>query len=249
MGTNIDDNLAVFATCVSNVFLDKYMACANGDYIKVYLYLLRHKGESFGVKDVADELNLTDNDIERAVRYWESEGVFSKGSSDAVMEEINAEVRASEAEELLDERMLGFKTGVDTEDSLRDLQHDEEFAGILFVAKHVLPNLPTAKQVYTLKYMYTELKMKSDIIEFMLEYCAGLGKTSSRYLQAVAINWHEQGISTVKQAKNMIKEFEQKKTAPKKKTVNKFINFESSDTDYESLVRSKVMDRIRNGVK
>ena len=70
MGTNIDDRLAVHATCISNDFLDRYMAAANGDYIKVYLFMLRHRGEKFSVKDAADALNLTDNDIERAVRYW-----------------------------------------------------------------------------------------------------------------------------------------------------------------------------------
>ena len=76
MGTNIVDNLAVRATCISDDFLDKYLGTANGDYIKVYLYILRHRGEKYSVEAAADSLNLTDNDIERAVRYWEKLGVF-----------------------------------------------------------------------------------------------------------------------------------------------------------------------------
>ena len=29
------------STCVPNIFIDKYMTSANGEYIKIYLYLLR----------------------------------------------------------------------------------------------------------------------------------------------------------------------------------------------------------------
>jgi len=81
MKREIRDRLEIRATCVSNDFLDRFMAEANGDYVKVYLYLLRHGGEGFSVKEAADALNLTDNDIKRAVNYWEKQGIYSDGSS------------------------------------------------------------------------------------------------------------------------------------------------------------------------
>ena len=34
-------------TVVSNEFIDQYMAAANGEYVKVFLYLLRHEREEF----------------------------------------------------------------------------------------------------------------------------------------------------------------------------------------------------------
>ena len=37
----------VDATLVSNEFIDRYLAEANGEYVKVYLYLLRHKAVSY----------------------------------------------------------------------------------------------------------------------------------------------------------------------------------------------------------
>ena len=51
MKREIRDRLEIRATCVSNDFLDRFMAEANGDYVKVYLYLLRHGGEGFSVKE------------------------------------------------------------------------------------------------------------------------------------------------------------------------------------------------------
>ncbi len=467
MGTCIHDRLAADVTCISNLFLDKYMASANGDYIKVYLYLLRHGEEAFSDGAAADALNLTDNDIRRAIRYWEKMGVVSSNGKDAgddrdsgalpgtSKERISSasaslcqnsewqkptliEERISPASgslcqnsewqkpTLIEERKTlaagdpygcdsaavpGPSTpsysgpgsmpifgkedgshrepmvlsmpeftyeggrqevlpGMDREDAsgedeavvpkgfqlinadgntglpaqprpeygrngglmlktlpsetvkkavcrtgaacaqnsgvLRDcrggsmnavpvhsepedggeaygydtapaeprtpaaedgarmtgtmdsLENDEEFAGILFVAKHVLPVLPTQRHVETLGYMYQELKMESDLIEFLLEYCAGIGKTSSRYMETVAIDWHEQGIKTVHQAQDFIREMEGRKSgrrAVKKKgraatapSTNKFLNFTAVDVDYDSIARKKVLDRIENGI-
>lgn len=249
MGTNIEDLLSVKATCISNEFLDKYMAEANGDYVKVYLYMLRHRDKKFNIQEAADALMLTDNDIERAVRYWEKMGVFSAGAGQSVEKEIRTEQEFQKSEELLQEKTCRDLESPEGEAEERVLS-EEEFAGILFVAKHVLPGLPSQQQVQTLSFMYQELKMNAELIEFLLEYCASLEKTSSRYMEKVAINWHEQGIRTVKQAQQLIKEFERNRNQGKKSTVkpNRFINFEKSDVDYDSLAQKKVMERM-HGIK
>mgnify|MGYP002728735824 FL=1 len=263
MGTNIVDNLAVHATCISNDFLDKYLGSANGDYIKVYLLMLRHKGEQFTVTDAADALNLTDGDIERAVRYWEKQGVFKAGTDALVREELR-ETCDMEAEAEAQSAATAASTAIPAQameqaeqkleklsGTVDDVFDDEEFAGILFVAKHVLPTLPSIRQVETLQYMYKDLHMQADVIEYLLEYCASIKKTTSKYLQAVAINWHEQGIVTLAQARELIRSFEEKKT--KKKTSgsssrnNKFLNIEKSAIDYDSIAQKRVLDRMKNG--
>ena len=250
MGTNIDDRLAVHATCISNDFLDKYMADANGDYIKVYLFIQRHRGEQFEVRDVADALNLTDHDIERAVRYWEKQGIFSDGAGQSINAEICQEKNIQAAEVHLEEAQASEQKAQEAvmTGTLEAVKDDEEFAGILFVAKHVLPALPTARQVESLEYMYRELGMSAELIEFMLEYCAGLEKTSARNLETVAIDWHEQGITTVKQAKKLIRDFEAQKNKPKKTAKpNRFLNCDAVDVDYDSIAQKKVLNRMQNG--
>ena len=51
------NNLRIDATLVANEFLDKYMPGANGDYVKVYLYLLR-KGRK-GAENLTAEVVLS----------------------------------------------------------------------------------------------------------------------------------------------------------------------------------------------
>ena len=67
------------ATVLDNEFIDRYMVRANGEYVKVYLLLLRHMNQSSGclsVSELADLLECTEKDILRALRYWKSEGLL-----------------------------------------------------------------------------------------------------------------------------------------------------------------------------
>ncbi|MDO4960268.1 MAG: DnaD domain protein [Eubacteriales bacterium] len=90
-----NDLIQVDATLVANKFLDKYMPSANGDYVKVYLYLLRNRINGIDVETIAEKLELTEGDVRRAIKYWEKCGILSIGSSGT--EAGNAESGALEA--------------------------------------------------------------------------------------------------------------------------------------------------------
>ncbi len=67
------------ATLLPNDFIDNYMVDANGEFVKVYLFLLRHLDDpcsSLTLTTIADCLNNTENDILRAFRYWEKTGLL-----------------------------------------------------------------------------------------------------------------------------------------------------------------------------
>jgi DnaD/phage-associated family protein len=61
------------ATSVPNTFIDNYMADANGEFVKIYLYLLRcmSYGDNFSIIGMADKFENTEKDIFRALKYWE----------------------------------------------------------------------------------------------------------------------------------------------------------------------------------
>ncbi len=66
-------------TAVSNCFIDEYMKDANDAQIKIYLFLLRASGTNLpaGVSDLADRFNLTENDVLRALKYWDKKKVIT----------------------------------------------------------------------------------------------------------------------------------------------------------------------------
>ncbi|NLZ80256.1 MAG: DnaD domain protein [Clostridiales bacterium] len=66
-------------TLIPNTFLDNYMPSANGEFVKVYLYLLRvsETAATLSISSIADILNYTEKDIMRALRYWEQAELLS----------------------------------------------------------------------------------------------------------------------------------------------------------------------------
>ena len=76
---NISSDIATSFTTVSDIFIDQYMPKSNGEFVKVYLYLLRATGSGAGIatiSEIADHFSNTEADIIRALNYWSSEGIL-----------------------------------------------------------------------------------------------------------------------------------------------------------------------------
>lgn len=67
------------STELSNEFIDNYMPLANGEFVKVYIYLLRCVSDNqttISVSALADFFNQTEADIMRALKYWDKAGAI-----------------------------------------------------------------------------------------------------------------------------------------------------------------------------
>ena len=72
-------------TVLENEFIDQYMIKANGEYVKVYLLLLRHQNEAstpLGISQIADILEVTEKDVIRALNYWNKQGLLEYESAE-----------------------------------------------------------------------------------------------------------------------------------------------------------------------
>ena len=66
-------------TVIQNTFFDEYLPRANGEFLKIYLYLLRwlsHPDHALSLSGIADIFFMTENDVTRALKYWEAEGLL-----------------------------------------------------------------------------------------------------------------------------------------------------------------------------
>ena len=289
MEIQFQEGIKAEITCVPNAFIDEYLAEASGEYVRVYLYLLRHLRENLKIHSIADALNLTDYDIKRAIFYWEKRGIFKEGTAKAVEEEIRSEEAARLSEEVLNRKQANNFTKLSffaeknqkhlplaeknlplaeqnvsyTQRNLLPIEekkqeiNEEEFEGILYVAQYLLPGGVSRSHIQKFEYMVEYLGMSSELIEFLLDYCASIDKTSPRYIESVALDWHEKRIQTVKQAKNLIEQFDLTKKSRKQNArqdtgkpeekKNRFVNFKQDEVDYDSLAKEKALQLLRQG--
>lgn len=75
----LEKNTTMEVTAISNYFIDEYMSRANGEYVKIYLYLLRCCGSSLevSINSIADTFEHTEKDVMRALTYWEQVGILN----------------------------------------------------------------------------------------------------------------------------------------------------------------------------
>lgn len=185
-------------TVLENEFIDRYMPKANGEYVKVYLMLLRHLDESASLpapSRLADLLECTEKDILRAFKYWESQGLLEY-EEEAPDRSLQAEVSPSEAS-------LTVAPVSGTDKSVNTGKHGnrKEFKELLFVAEQYLGKTLSATDINAITYFYETLQMSADLIEYLIEYCVENGHKSIHYIQKVALSWHSQDIRTAEQAK------------------------------------------------
>ena len=67
-------------TTIPNIFIDEYMPKANGEFVKIYLYLLRCVNEpsaELSIAAIADKFEHTEKDIVRALKYFAGQGLIS----------------------------------------------------------------------------------------------------------------------------------------------------------------------------
>ena len=252
-------NLRVDATLVANEFLDQYMLKANGDYVKVYLFLLRKGKDEADISEIAEALGLTEGDVRRAIRYWEETGVFKKtiakrSTSDRPAEE---ELKADTDRETEKEPSKASVSGTYTPEELRSryrrasgkdilnrLSRDAEFRQLLFVVQRYMSKVLTDSEQQVFAYLYDGLSMPCEVLDYLVDYCVQQGKSNIRYIEKVGLDWHRLGIRDVDAAKERTKSFDKARDDSRRKSVRKLDQKgQSRGTDYDSIILDKVIGR------
>ena len=217
-------------TIVENDFIDHYMVSANGEYVKVYLLLLRYQNIPEQLPDIpqmADLLENTEGDILRALKYWEKEGILSLeydetnelagiciGKAPTHQTPVKAAFHTPSAQSASvhekspvaqsdgNTTVSDKAAGQNLPASRRSLAARRELKQILFIAEQYLGKTLSRTDVDAITYFYDSLGFSADLIEYLIEYCVENGHKSMHYIQKVALSWADEHITTVDQARN-----------------------------------------------
>ena len=216
-------------TVVPNYFIDAYMVHANGEYVKVYLYLLRCMNDptmSFSISDVADKFDHTEKDIIRALKYWEKmhllrlefdenkelTGICFLDVASAPSPQIPAVSMQTKKAAAADVPPRENYSAAE----LRRLKEDADIKELLFVAEHYLGHPLNATEMNAILYWKESLNFSGDLIDYLIESCVAKGHKSVHYMEKVALSWAKAGISTVSAAKEEASRHSELHTAIKK---------------------------------
>ena len=217
---NLKPNFSSGVTLVKNLFIDHYMINANGEYVKIYLYLLRCLNEpefstSMSIHNFADIFDCTEKDILRALKYWEHVGLVSLEYAGDTITSIclnepkqpgnRSQVPVSQISATKESSVSGPAELSSVR--LSQLVENQEVKQLLFIAQKYLEKTLNASETNTILYFYDTLSLSADLIEYLLEYCVTNDHRSFRYIEKIGLCWHEMGIRTREQAKEYTQNF------------------------------------------
>lgn len=214
-------------TLISNRFIDNYLPDANGEFVKIYLYLLRHAGNAdaqLALSTIADTFDCTEKDILRGLKYWKKVDVLDIAfNSLGELTDLSflpltksAKKEPEKAASAFSSASVGsLESAAAKNPSLRNaserknlspakikkLKENDEIVQLLFIAEQYLGKTLTLTETESLLYFYEELHFSADLLEYLIEYCVSRGKRSMHYIESVAFAWAEQNVTTVAQAK------------------------------------------------
>ena len=181
-------------TILSNRFIDNFMPRANGEFVKVYIYLLRMVSaapSSFSLEHMADSLFCTERDISRALKYWEGEKLIAltytadQKLSGITLLEPFADTGHRESSASVDtftgsgnsasvsgNADPGVPSSADyilslTPDRIRELKQNEEISQLLYITEQYLTKTLTPTEMQKILFFYDELHMSADLIEYL----------------------------------------------------------------------------------
>ena len=228
-------------TSVSNIFISEYVPGANGEFVKVYLYLLHLmslRSNNISISLLADTFNQTEADIMRALRYWDSLDVISlsfngpgNSLSNIVLRDIKHTGQAANAmadpiaaesasvnstSSYQTETVRAAKPDIKqteviytaepskvsySKEQLNGFLANDNFSMLLFVIEQYMGRPLSTKETNSIVYFYDGLKLSTDLIEYLFEYCVEHNKKSINYIEKVALSWASKNIHTIAEAK------------------------------------------------
>lgn len=192
-------------TIVENDFIDNYLAKANGEYVKVYLLLLRHlgAGSPLSIAGLADCLECTEKDILRAFKHWSKVGLLNIDYDDA--ENICGLTlgKATAKQEVKNTHVALAPTQPTEPKASKNTvaAHQDELRQLYFVAEQYIGKPLTTTDIKKMNYFFETLGFSIDLIEYLIEYCVDNNHRSFRYIESVALAWADAGIQSVEEAK------------------------------------------------
>lgn len=194
-------------TPIDNVFIDTYMTDTRGDFIKVYIFMLRlgYSNLNMDIEGIATSLNLLQTDVQRALEFWESKGLM-RISPTGIIDMVSPKVREEN------------KSAVYFDNPVKEM-----FNGIEKVVGRPL----SSKELSVYMSFIEDFSFTPELINILIEYCSSKKKTDIRYIEKVAMSWNDAGIRTLDDAQSHITRFEDKWT--KYRGIINYMGFKDSE--------------------
>lgn len=194
---------------VPSVLVDKYLKLASEYQLKSLLYILKNNGQSSS-ENIAKALGQTVGDIDNLLEFWVEEGILSADSKTVEVIQTAQEKDVSEPARQVKETLSAPR--LSPKDVVSVLRDDEKLRFLLTEAQKVLGRSISHAEQEMLINMVNYYGLKAEVVLMILEFYRCEKKKGRSigisYVNAMAKNWADEGIDSIAEAEEKLKEIE-----------------------------------------
>lgn len=118
---------------------------------------------------------------------------------------------------------------------MEEFQQNESSRQLILIVEQYIGKPLSVSEAKTIYFISEQLHFSEELIDYLVEYCVGLGKKDFRYIEKVALNWAEEGISTAAQAQKSVLSGNRSGKNTGKTASRSFQAFEKTSYDFDEL--------------
>jgi len=229
-----ENGLLFSYTELPNIFFTEYLSGANGDYIKVYLYMvfLVKYGKEIKLNDLSKKLNISLSIIEAALSFWVDNGVITKKVNGFILNNL---------QEIELHKLYSPNLTLSAEDVENNTKSQYRAKAIESINNRCFQGIMSPTWYSDIDLWFKKYGFDEQVMISLFDYCLNKSALHRNYIQTVAEAWAKNNIKTYNDLENYYTKYE--KLSSIKKSISKKLGRYNPLTQYEEAYIEKwIMD-------
>lgn len=176
-------------TEIPDIFFSEYLSQANGDYIKVYLYMLflSKYDKDIKVNDLSKKLVLPLKTIQDSVKYWEEQGIITKKNTGYIINNL---------QEIELHKLYKPKTALSAEQLQKSTDNQQKAKAIEYINNKYFSGLMPTTWYPDIELWFQKYQFDEEVMIALFGYCFDRSALHKNYIQTVADAWFKNNIKS-----------------------------------------------------
>ncbi len=185
-----NDLLPLFSnTNIPDIFFTEYLPEANGDFVKVYLYILflSKYDKDIKVNDLCKKLGLSLKVIQDAIKYWEDQNVLIRKNTGFVFNSL---------QEIELNHLYKPRVALSAEQIQKSAESQKRAKTLEYINNKFFSGLMPTTWYPDIELWFKKYQFDDEVMIALFEYCFDKSALHRNYIQVVADAWSKNSIKT-----------------------------------------------------
>ena len=177
------------STSLPDVFFTEYLSYADGNYIKIYLYMvfLAKYGKDIKVNDLAKKLQLPLKTIQEGIKFWEEQHIITKKNTGYILNNL---------QEIELHKLYNPKITSSPEELEKTAKNQYRSKAIENINNEFFQGIMSPSWYSDIDLWFKKYKFDEEVMIALFRYCFNKSALHKSYISTVAEAWKNNNIKT-----------------------------------------------------